>query len=202
MYFSAILYTKTNGETRPIIVWERAIKITSSATFEYVTGLHSQEYQDACELHDFTPKYVQSMPEAERKEKFWYSAPHHTHTRVYDLENKGWRTLIKDKICYKFCNYDACFKPGYLHYFPRKEILDPDDATDFEAEIKQFYKDFLLPNPDEQGLELMNNYNGYDEEVEGETILLTDDQTIGCARDFDLISPDKEPLGRVRMISF
>ena len=75
----------------------------------------------------FTPKYVQSMPEAERKEKFWYSAPHHTPiTRVYDLENKGWPHPYKGQnICYKFCNYDACFKPGYLHYFPRKEILDP-----------------------------------------------------------------------------
>ena len=80
---TSITYTKSNGETREII--------TNTAKNPIV---------------HFTPKYITDMDSEYRKKymtwlhlPFIFSlGPHpevdHTHVRVYDEINEGWRTLI------------------------------------------------------------------------------------------------------------
>ena len=166
--FSAYFYTGDNENGEWIILNERAMNVIadfSSATpFTYVVGHHPNEDLDSSQLRDFTPDYVKAMPEIERKEKYWFPSPYHTHTVVFDLEKREDRILIKDKISHIVRNYDCNDKPGFLHHFPRKQILDPDDANDFENAVKEFRMEYLSPP-------VSVLFSGYDEEVEGEIIL-------------------------------
>lgn len=166
--FSAYFYTGDNENGEWIILNERAMYVVadfnSTTPFTYVVGLHPNEHLDSSQLRDFTPDYVKAMPEIERKEKYWFPSPYHTHTVVFDLEKREDRILIKDKISHIVRNYYSSETPRFLNYFTRKEILDPDDATDFENAVKEFRMEFLTPPASVL-------FSGYDEEVEGEIIL-------------------------------
>ena len=166
--FSAYFYTGDNEDGEWIILNERAMNVIadfSSATpFTYVVGHHPNEDLDSSQLRDFTPDYVKAMPEIERKEKYWFPSPYHTHTVVFDLEKREDRILIKDKISHIVRNYDSNEQPGFLHYFTRKDILTPDDETEFENAVKEFRIEFLTPPASVM-------FSGFDEEVEGEIIL-------------------------------
>ena len=166
--FSAYFYTGDDEDGEWIILNERAMSViadfSSTTPFTYVVGHHPQESLDSSQLRDFTPDYVKAMPESERKEKYWFPAPYHTHTVVFDLEKRKDRILIKDKISHIVRNYDSNEKPGFLHHFPRKDILTPDDETEFENAVKEFRIEFLTPPASVM-------FSGFDEEVEGEIIL-------------------------------
>jgi len=109
---------------------------------------------DKAGLYDFTPKYVENMDPIERRKKNFYSYPYHTHTRVFDLEKNEWRTLIKNNIVDIVRNHDD----------PHSILKYKSEGPDFQEAIKEFRNNFLTPFPSVL-------FNGFDEEVEGETIL-------------------------------
>jgi hypothetical protein len=100
-------YTKQNGETRDI-----------------VTDGRSEE---------FTPKYIKkNYPPIYEEDKNWVWVQHglhwipHTHARVYDTENQGWRTIFKNKINHSRTSFEDEVE-GTEEEVEGEEILIPSD---------------------------------------------------------------------------
>ena len=86
-------YTDKNGRERGIIVRERTWDVMGGKIVDIFDG--TADYRDASHIHYFTPDYVKKMSAQERLTRFNCGPKEHTHTLVYDLENKGYRTLIR-----------------------------------------------------------------------------------------------------------
>ena len=103
-------YTDLDGYKRNIIVREHDWCVMGGKLEYICTG--AGQYYDASSIHDFTPGYVERLGAEERRNRFeykdhrWNGAGHilgngandHTHTRVFDLEKRGFRTLIRKNI--------------------------------------------------------------------------------------------------------
>ena len=102
-------YTDLDGYKRNIIVRERDWCVMGDKLEYFCTG--PGQYYDASSIHDFTPGYVERLSAEERRNRFesvdhrWSGASHihgngtgHTHTRVFDLEKREFRTLIRKNI--------------------------------------------------------------------------------------------------------
>lgn len=111
-------YTDLDGYKRNIIVRERDWCVMGGKVEYFITG--PGQYYDASSIHDFTPEYVERLSAEERRNRFesvdhrWSGAGHilgngnvnvnasagqpHTHTRVFDLEKREFRTLIRKNI--------------------------------------------------------------------------------------------------------
>ena len=111
-------YTDKDGYRRNIIVREQDWCVMGGKLEYFCTG--PGQYYDAASIHDFTPEYVLGLSAEERRNRFhsenhrWSGAgslignPNinvnsptdqpHTHTRVFDLEKRGFRTLIRKNI--------------------------------------------------------------------------------------------------------
>jgi hypothetical protein len=121
-------YTKQNGETRDII---------TDGRFE-----------------EFTPKYIKKNYKQgiSYEDNKWVWTCHglnwipHTHARVYDTENQGWRTLFKNKINHsEDCSGPLFYGDGY-------------DVTGDEEEVEG--EQILLPSDQETNTEgMLENIN-------------------------------------------
>lgn len=111
-------YTDLDGYKRNIFVREKDWCVMGGKLVYICTG--PGQYYDASSIHDFTPGYVERLSAEERRNRFeskdhrWSGAgslignPNinvnsptgqpHTHTRVFDLEKRGFRTLIRKNI--------------------------------------------------------------------------------------------------------
>jgi hypothetical protein len=102
-------YTDFDGYKRNIFVREKDWCVMGGKVEYFITG--PGQYYDASSIHDFTPGYVEQLSVEERRNRFesvdhrWSGAGHilgngndHTHTRVFDLEKREFRTLIRKNI--------------------------------------------------------------------------------------------------------